>query len=103
MYPIAPILPLLSHLDGSDLTPEELGVACVTFGWDRPSDDGIGLWATRRSADDTRLILDTITTPTTLLCHLDGDDDYEPDALVVASVLRRRFDANFAACAEVLS
>jgi hypothetical protein len=94
-------VPILKNLDGAELTPEAFGLACVTLGWDRPIDDGIGLWESKHASEDTCLILDTLTRPTTLLCRLDGHDDYEPEALV-EGVLRRRFDANFVACAEVL-
>jgi hypothetical protein len=103
MYPIEPILPILASLDRGELTPQAFGAACAIFGWSRAIADGVGLWEARHPTDDTRLILDTVIDPVTLLCRLDDDDDddREPAALLDGE-LRRRFDVDFLTGARLL-
>ena len=94
MQPIQPVLTLLRDLDGETLSPSTFSAACVAAGWPAPADDGIGLWEVEHPADGTSLILDTVTKPTTLICRLDGNDDYDADDLRKGP-LRQRFDATF--------
>jgi hypothetical protein len=101
MYPIETVLPILESLDGNALSPAAFAAACMASGWGEPIADGIGLWEAKHPSDGTRLILDTVTEPTTVLCCLDSQDDYEPDALLKGA-LRRAFDQNFFACVELL-
>ena len=101
MYPIESVLPVLETLDGNTLSPDAFSAACRASGWNEPAADGIGLWEAEHPADGPRLILDTVTEPTTVICCLDSHDDYEPESLLEGE-LRRRFDQNFFACIEVL-
>src|SRR5689334_22267673 len=94
MLPIQSILPILRDLDGETLSPSTFSAACVACGWPAPVDDGIGLWEVEHPTEGTPLVLDTVTKPTTLICRLEGDDEYDADDLRKGA-LRRRFDASF--------
>lgn len=100
MVPIESV-PILESLDGNALSPDAFSSACKASGWSEPIADGIGLWEAEHPADGMRLILDTVTEPTTVLCCLDAHVDYEPDALLEGE-LRRGFYQSFFACVEVL-
>jgi len=94
MHSIQSVLPIFQALDGETLSPSAFSAACVSSGWPQPVDDGIGLWEVEHPNDGTWLVLDTVTKPTTLICRLDQDDEYDADELRKGD-LRRRFDANF--------
>lgn len=94
MHSIEPVLPIFLGLDGTTLSPQTFSSICVRCGWPEPVDDGIGLWEVAHAANGTPLVLDTVTKPTTLICRLDSDDDYEPENLLRGRV-RERFDLNF--------
>jgi hypothetical protein len=95
------LLTILERLDGQALAPPVFAARCVEAGWSRPTDDGVGLWESFDPSDGTRLTLDTNLQPPAILYVLDGDDDYQPQALLEAS-LRHRFDLSFLAAAEAL-
>jgi|KBSSwiStaDraftv2_1062776.scaffolds.fasta_scaffold00220_41 hypothetical protein len=94
MHSIQSVLPIFRDLDGATLSPSTFCVACVNSGWPEPADDGIGLWEVEHPTEGTLLVLDTVMKPTTLICRLDQDDDYDPDDLL-KDALRRKFDASF--------
>jgi hypothetical protein len=92
----------LERLDGAGLTPETFTRVCVMAGWPEPTYDGVGLWEVDHPSEGTPLILDTVTSPITLLCRLDAQDDCEPEALR-NTPLRHSFDDSFLRTAELLT
>jgi len=95
MASIQSILPLLRDLDGATLAASTFSTACVASGWPAPVDDGIGLWEVEHPDEETYLVLDTKTKPTTLICRLVQDDEFDPDEMLEDAELRRDFDASF--------
>ncbi len=102
MHPVQALLSLIDSLGTSGLIPDAFSAVCVAAGWPRPRGDGIGLWEASDPVSGTPVILDTITKPTTLICRLECDDQYEPEALL-GSPLRARFDSIFTEAASQLS
>lgn len=88
------ILPILRDLDGATLSSQTFSAACAAAGWPKPVDDGIGLWEVEHPDEAILLVLDTSMKPTTLICRLEPDNDYDADDLLKRAV-RRRFDASF--------
>jgi len=101
MYSVESVLPIFEALDGAALTPGAFSKVCKAAGWPEPIGDNIGLWEVEHPEEGTPLILDTVTTPTTLICRLACDDEYEPDALL-DTPLRRSFDDLFQRAAATL-
>jgi hypothetical protein len=95
MHSIQAVLPILRDLDGATLSARTFGEACVTSGWPEPVDDGTGLWDVEHPVDGTYLVLDTVMKPTTLICRLEQNDEYDGDDLLEDDALRRKFDASF--------
>jgi len=85
MHSIQPLLPLLRDLDGATLSAQTFSEACVASGWPQPVYDGIGLWEVEHPDAGISLVLDTETKPTTLICRLEQDDEYDAGATAVAS------------------
>jgi len=95
MHSIQPLLPLLRDLDGATLSAQTFTAACVASGWPQPVDDGIGLWEVEHPDAGISLVLDTVTKPTTLICRLEQDDEYDADDLLEDEDLRNDFDASY--------
>lgn len=94
MHLIQSILPIVRDLDGATLSPQTFTAACVAAGWPKPVDDGIGLWELEHPNADIFHVLDTSIQPTTLICRLEEDTDYDADDLLERGP-RRKFDASF--------
>ena len=101
-HPAQALLSLIDSIGASGFSPDAFSAACVAAGWPFPRGDGIGLWEASDPVSGTPVILDTVTEPTTLICRLECDDEYEPAALL-GSPLRASFDDAFAHAASLLS
>ncbi|MFC4314071.1 hypothetical protein ACFPN2_33670 [Steroidobacter flavus] len=95
MQSIQSVLPLFRDLDGATLSAATFSEACAKSGWPAPVGDGIGLWEVEHPAEGALLVLDTVTKPTTLICRLQLDDEYDSEDLLEDRDLRRQFDASF--------
>ena len=102
MHPVQALLRLLDWLDAHGLSPGAFANSCAASGWPEPTGDSIGLWEVNAPVAVTSVILDTLIEPTTLICRLECDDAYEPDALREGP-LRQRFDSAFTESLRVLS
>lgn len=95
-------LPVFRDLDGATLSERTFCEACAKSGWPVPVGDGIGLWDVEHPSEGAYLVLDTTTKPTTVICRLAQDDEYDPDEMLEDDELRRRFDERFEQALAVL-
>lgn len=95
MHSIQRVLPIFQNLDGATLSSHAFSQACIAAGWPAPVDDGSGLCDVEHPSEGTYLVLDTVTTPTTVICRLEQNDKYDPDEMLEDDELRRKFDASF--------
>ena len=95
MHSIQAVLPIFRNLDGATLSARTFSEACVASGWPEPVGDNVGLWDVEHPAEGTYLVLDTETKPTSVICRLEQNDEYDADDLLEDTDLRREFDASF--------
>jgi hypothetical protein len=102
MPSIQQVLPIFRELDGATLSERTFSEACARSSWPEPVGDGSGLWDVEHPSEGTYLVLDTTTKPTTLICRLEQDDEYDPDEMLEDDELRRRFDERYEQALAVL-